>query len=461
MVATFADDLDNPRKCCVAVQAPVPQRRIFTIVAIISMMILLNSTLRSANLVSQGPVTVEIRGEPGNYRLHRGGEPYVVLGAGTQEVDALESLHRAGGNSIRTWSSDGVGDLLDRAHELDITVSLCLDVKRERHGFDYDDEAAVAAQFDAMREEVLRYRDHPALLTWIIGNELNHEYNNPGVYDAVNDIASMIHELDPHHPTTTTTTADISFELVAVIKERAPDLDFLSVQVYGTLVDMPRVLPHVGWDKAFMITEWGTVGHWEVPTTPWGAPIELDSSRKADNYARGYRDVIRALDGLHIGQYVFLWGYKQERTPTWYGMFLPDGRRTEAIDVLQHAWTGQWPENRAPRIESMTLDGREAGAGVTLAAGDVVTAEVRVRDAERDPLSYEWKLLRESEATQSGGDAEDVPDDISHLIVSQEGHEVRLHAPSKTGACRLFAYIKDTKETGAHANIPFLVSDQE
>ena len=72
---------------------------------------------------------------------------------------------------------------------------LCLPMQAERWGFDYDDEEAVAAQLEAFREKVLAYRHHPALLAWIIGNELNHGYTNPRVYDAVNDVAEMIHDV--------------------------------------------------------------------------------------------------------------------------------------------------------------------------------------------------------------------------------------------------------------------------
>ena len=182
-------------------------------------------------------IPVEVRGEPGNFRLYRAGEPYVVKGAGTQSVDDLASLARHGANSVRNWAVDD-GSFLDRAQELGLTVALCLDVERERHGFDYDDAAAVEEQFERLRTQVLTHRNHPALLAWIIGNELNHDYRNPAVYDAVNDISKMIHELDGNHPTTTT-TAGIDASLAQVIEERAPDLDFLSVQVYGGLFDLP------------------------------------------------------------------------------------------------------------------------------------------------------------------------------------------------------------------------------
>ena len=108
---------------------------------------------------------------PGLIELHRGGQPYRPNGAGAV-AGSLASLKAHGANSIRTWHV-GDGQILDDAHALGLTVSLCLDVGRERLGFDYNDQGAVAAQLQRFRQQVDRFKNHPALLTWIIGNELN------------------------------------------------------------------------------------------------------------------------------------------------------------------------------------------------------------------------------------------------------------------------------------------------
>ena len=71
-----------------------------------------------------------------------------------------------GGNSFRTWRTDNAAELLDTALAHGVTILMCIEIGRERHGFDYDDEAAVAAQLEFARQEVLKYKDHPALLLW-------------------------------------------------------------------------------------------------------------------------------------------------------------------------------------------------------------------------------------------------------------------------------------------------------
>ncbi len=412
----------------------------------------------SAGAAAQnGPVPVEIRGEPGNFALYRGGEPYRVKGAGAETLDDLASLALHGGNSVRTWRP-GDGRVLDLARELGLTVALCLDIARERHGFDYNDEAAVARQFEQAREIVLRYRDHPALLAWVIGNELNHSYENPRVYDAVNDISRMIHELDPNHPTTTT-TAGIDAELAQVIRRRAPDLDFLSIQVYGEIFDLAEKIAPLDPELPLMVTEWGTIGHWEVPLTEWGAPIELHSSAKAAVYRRGYEEILAPMQGRLIGNFAFLWGQKQERTPTWYGVFAADGRSTEAVDVLHRIWSGQWPDNRAPQIEAMRLDGRRADENVRLRSGQDYVASIAAGEPDGDPLVFDWRVMEESAATQVGGDPEDVPPELRGLIADPARPEISLRAPANPGAYRLFVYVGDGRGRVAHANIPFFVDE--
>ena len=418
---------------------------------------LLSSTAGLAD--SGGVIPVELVNRDGRYMLLRGGEPYVIKGAGLKSSDvAVFAGH--GGNSFRTWSTDEGGrtglSILDEALANGVTVMLCIDIGRERHGFDYDDEQAVAEQFEFARGEVLKYKDHPALLAWIIGNEPNLSATNPKVYDAINDISEMIHELDGNHPTTTA-LAGFGGDLPDLIATRSPDLDFISVQYYGDLITLPDHLKKIGFDKPYMVTEWGSIGHWEVPKTPWGAPVEQHSSAKADNYMKGYQVAIASDPDRAIGSYVFFWGQKQERTPTWYGMFLDDGSETEVIDVMHYIWNGQWPDNRSPRVEQVTLDSKTAYDGVTLSSGASYPASIAVNDPDGDALRYRWEVLRESEATQEGGDPEEVPGAVPGLIDHPDRATVSVMAPQSPGAYRLFVTVYDGQGHAGHANIPFLV----
>lgn len=421
--------------------------------------IMLTTMSNFVSAESTGPIKVEVTFKDDKYLLLRAGEPYVVKGAGVDNLD-LESLVAHGGNSVRTWAIDHHAEpaqqLLDRAHKLGLTVSLGLEIARERHGFDYDDKHAVAKQLARTKEHVLRYKDHPALLTWFIGNELNFNYENPKVFDAINDIAKMIKQIDPNHPTTTP-LAGFDKRALKELEARTPDLDFVSFQVYASVFAIPQYIEETHFEKPFFVTEWGSVGHWEVAKTEWGAPIENTSTEKAQNYYKSYFDVLQPHADKAIGNYVFLWGQKQEKTPTWYGMFLSSGEETEAVDVMHYIWNGKWPDNRAPTISPIRLNNKTAFDNVKLDKGQTVSGSVQVIDLEQDPIEYQWVVKKESTSTNVGGDKEYVPEIIPELI-EQEGHKIQLTAPSKSGSYRLFVYAMDGNNNAAHANIPFYVN---
>lgn len=399
------------------------------------------------------PVKVEIRKSADGFKMFRGGKPYFIKGAGGRSL--MEKLKAAGGNSIRTWDTR-VGHLvLNEADKMGLTVTMGLNVARERHGFDYDDTAAVKKQLELLRIEVKKYKNFPALLVWGIGNELNLDYKNPKVWNAVNDIAKMIHEEDPNHPATTM-LAGVNQKEIDFIKARCPQLDLISVQVYGGLAAVPGQLKEMGWKGAYMVTEWGPTGHWECPKTVWGAPIEETSSEKAAVYKSRYEASI-IKDKKCLGSYVFLWGQKQERTPTWYGLFTEAGEESEVVDVMEYEWTGKWPQNRAPHLNSIMLDGKKKMDSIYLSPGKEYPVLVSVTDKDGDKLNSRWEVLPEATDLGQGGDFEKRPQPVAGLIKSASFDAAKLTAPGKTGAYRLFIYVTDGKNNVATANVPFYV----
>lgn len=405
------------------------------------------------------PAKVELKNDNGKFQIYVNNEPFYIKGAGL-EFGRIASVAEHKGNSFRTWRTDNgkqTGkEVLDEALKNNLMVTMGIEVARERHGFDYNDEAAVKEQFERIKKEVTELKDHPALLIWAIGNELNLRATNPKVWDAVNDISKIIHEIDPNH-LTTTTLAGISQQEVNYIKERCPDLDLLSVQLYGKINELPQLIKEYGWEGPYMVTEWGATGHWEVPKTSWGVPIEENSTVKAANYLKRYQVAIEADSLKCVGSYVFLWGQKQERTPTWYGTFLENGNETESVDVMHYVWSGKWPENRAPQIASYTLNDKTAYENVILKQNQEVTALFTVNDLENDTIDFKWEILPESTDLKDGGDFEKRPKAIEIKIITSENGELKFKAPEDKGAYRLFAYAEDGNANAATANIPFLV----
>ncbi|WP_189455141.1 glycoside hydrolase family 2 TIM barrel-domain containing protein [Cognatilysobacter bugurensis] len=410
----------------------------------------------------EGPSSVRIVEDDGRYRLLVNGAPFHVKGAGLQGGDQ-EALAARGGNAFRTWRPDSPSEsgreMLDRAKRNGLFVALGIEVGKERHGFDYDDPAAVAAQQARIRAEVLQYKDHPALLMWVVGNELNLEATNPAVWDAVDSIAEMIHEIDPNHPVMTT-LAGIDRAVVEQVKARADSLDLLGIQLYGDIDGLPQKLRESGWTGPYIVTEWGPTGHWESPLTAWGAPIEDDSSTKARLLERRYRTAIESDRRQGLGSFVFLWGQKQERTPTWYGLFLPSGESTASIDAMQRVWTGRVPGNVSPSITPIEIEGRRAVESITLVPGRSYAARVDTDDADGDALDHRWTIRAESTARTVGGDPEEVPTEVATRFEVNQGGGVRFDAPLHPGAYRLFVEVRDGAGHAAYANAPFQVAEQ-
>lgn len=404
--------------------------------------------------VAQGPVKVETVKTPNGWQLLRGGEPYYIRGAGgTARMDVIVEC---GGNSVRTWGLEEAKSALDEAHKHGLTVMVGIWLPHERHGFDYSDEWAVKDQLKAVEKAVLEFKDHPALLLWGIGNEVDLFYTDFNVWSAVENLAAMIHELDPNHPTCTV-TAGIDVAEVQLIKKYAPSIDILGVNTYGGINVVPEAIDLYGWEKPYIITEWGPNGHWEVPTTAWGAPYEQTSTEKMHSYQNRYEKYIASDKEQCIGSYVFHWGQKQETTPTWYGVFLEDGSQTGAIDAIYRAWKGKDPPNQAPLINSMTVNGTPLGKDVYLRRGAKNNVVADIVDPDGDEMTVNWEFLPESQFTKSGGDREIRPESLEGLVIRTNGGEMTFRSPSRPGAYRLFIYVHDPYGKVATANTPFLV----
>ena len=406
------------------------------------------------------PSKVELKKQSQNYQLSVDGNPFYIKGAGL-ELGSIKSLADYGGNAFRTWRVDNGEksglEILDEAQRYGLMVCMGLDVARERHGFDYSDKQAVAQQLAAIEQDILALKDHPALLMWGIGNELNLRHSNPKVWNAVDDISKMIHRLDPNHPTTTM-LAGAEPEVIKLVVARCPDLDLLSFQLYGEIDQLPDYLSQSGFSGAYTVSEWGATGHWESACTDWDRPFEANSSVKAGCYQQRFIDYIAADRRQCLGSFVFLWGQKQERTPTWYGVFLEQGQHTESAQVMGTLWTSQAPEQPVARLLSLDIEGLQAPASIYLTEQKNYAARVTVDYQQQETLSYHWELLKEvdKKLESDGGDFEPRPETVWHQRGDSSLDRVEFPAPAP-GEYRLFVLVVDSHGGAATANLPVLV----
>jgi hypothetical protein len=399
-------------------------------------------------------ITVELRQTERGWQLFRGGEPYFIRGAGGD--GSLEKLAAAGANSVRTWGADDIDARLDAAHALGLSVTVGIWLGHERHGFDYSDETQVHEQLERARHTVLRYKDHPAVLLWGIGNEMegSGSGDDPAIWRAVNDIAAMVKKLDPLHPTMTV-TADLGGDRIDGVQKRCPAIDIHGINSYGGAISVAERYRAGGATKPYVLTEFGPPGVWEIPKNDWGAPIEPTSTEKAAFYRRSYeRGVIGAPD-LALGSYVFTWGFKMEATPTWYGMFLADGAPLGAVDVMTELWSGSPPANRAPAVEPLLIQGDPQ-----LDPGDELRVRAVITDPEGAAIRTRWVLRRESGEYATGGDYRPVPPEVQGAVLEGRANGARVRMPKDPGPYRLFLYAYDAAGHAATANLPLRVKGE-
>ena len=392
---------------------------------------------------------IKIEHSDAGFRLMRDGVPFFVKGAGGEEH--LDVLAKIGGNSIRTWSTEHLGYELEAAQKNGLTVCAGICLAPERHGFNYSDAARVAEQLERVKRDVAKYKAHPALLLWGVGNEIEGDGTRESVWRALDSAAQAIHELDPQHPTMAV-LAEINPVKIKALGALCPNIDILGINCYGGAHNVAKRVRESGWTKPFIVTEYGPLGFWEAGRAKWGAPLEETSSQKADRYLINYQRSI-APGGQCLGSYAFVWGHKQERTATWFGMFLKSGESLGSVDALSYAFTGRFPANRAPRILELDCDVHNK----EVEPGTAFFASITASDDDGDKLSAKWSVVEESRDLKIGGDTETDPVAHPEALIETQGLRATFKAPATPGPYRLFATVLDGKGHAATANAVFLV----
>ena len=415
---------------------------------------------------------VELKQIDGNWQLFRNGKPYYINGAGGD--GSLTLLATCGGNSIRSWGADEKTQaLLDEAQKNGLTVAFGIWLEHERHGFDYNNDELVAKQAEVVLEAVRKFKNHPAVLVWGIGNEMEgyEAGDNPKIWKHVEDLCQRIKREDPNHPVMSV-IAEIGGNKIPAIHEHCPSLDIIGINSYAGASSIPERYRKIGGTKPYIVTEFGPKGTWEVGKNNLDSIDEPTSNAKAKTYAESFRS-FKQDKQFCLGSYAFLWGNKQEATPTWFGMLLPNGKKTAAVDAMAKLWKGEPLTNLSPVIDELKIDGPN-----NVKANDLVKITLKARDPEGATLNTTWVLLPDSQQYVTGGDAQATPSSIPgrFKVSSYDGATVKM--PETSGLYRIYAYVDDGQggavgnvvvrvdgkppsKTGTKVTLPYVVYDED
>ncbi len=389
---------------------------------------------------------VAIRGSNGAFTLEVNGKPYFIRGAGGGGDKAL--LKKLGGNSFRTWGAGNIEKDLAETKKYGLTVMCGFWLGHAEHGFNYQNKQALAESEAEILSIVDRVKNHPNLLMWCLGNEM--EMNNPHrpeMWQFINRVAKEIKKRDPNHPVGTV-IAEIPTANTEEIKKYCSELDYVGINSYGGAASLGVRWRKAGMTIPYIVTEYGTRGSWEGPKDRKGTPLEPNSTLKGAMFKAAYDGSIGSEKGkMCLGSYAFTWGWKVESTPTWHGMLLPDGTTLASVEEVQKCWGRTKVTNSCPQIGDLQVSKIDP-------QDDVLTATVKATDPDGDRLTWKWVLLSDTGDYDTIGTGLAMPEGWEDAIVKGQGTpQVTVRLPGG-GTYILYAYCFDGKGHAAYANLP-------
>lgn len=424
-----------------------------------------------------------------NMKLYVNDEEFFVKGAaangGNSAKDGSNPFYltakACGANTVRTYSQIQTSVLDDFARK-GLYICMGLVIGKESEGFDYNDETARKKQISSLKGVVDKYKDHPAILMWCVGNEVEPNTKSDGttfklnvnVWKDIEEICAYIKEVDGR-PVTTALTG-IYEPNIGNVKKYIPSLDLICVNNYeGNVEKLNNLYKNANLPYPYILSEFGIRGTWDVatPHTSWftksanGGLIEPSGNEKAEIYKKIYSECVSGCaDKGCIGSYVFLWGWQTHGDVlNWYAMYDQfEESALPTVDAMQEMWTGMKVENSSPVIVSRTdgktggelfIDGKTSDRNVQMAKGSTHTASVNASDPEGDALNYDWKIIRD--------ERQDVGKTMSPIAGLFSGKtdapSVNFKAPAAEGNYRLIVYVRDRAHSKASCAVfPFKVN---
>lgn len=177
-------------------------------------------------------------------------------------------------------------------------------------GTDYTAEEDCANMKRVVRDMVLDHKDEPYVLMWLLGNENQHPHTKTNAHthpkeyaEFVNEIAGMIHELDPDHPVAVCNLQTAGLKELA---RYAPEIDVYGSNVYSGAYSMGSVWHSVRqiYDRPVLLTEMGSDAYAEGK----GA----DEESQAEYFRQNWKDIElnspgQRGEGNAIGGLLFEW----------------------------------------------------------------------------------------------------------------------------------------------------------
>ncbi|MFK7972383.1 MAG: glycoside hydrolase family 2 TIM barrel-domain containing protein [Bacteroidia bacterium] len=392
------------------------------------------------------------------------GEPFEVKGATFGYGDDVanfdrycEDLHDIGVNTIRTWATnEHTPKLLDAAHTHGIKVMLGIWMRHGRPGMEDDDSfnyledtTGMEAMYASAISTVEAYKEHPAVLTWGVGNEVYLNTATDAEKEAYSKflerVCSQIKKLDSHHPITSVEAWTFGLEWW---EKYVPSIDIYGLNSYGPGANYLAVeVAKKGIQKPYMVTEFGVTGEWDIKAKKNGVTVEPSDEQKYEAIADGYHNWIKNKPQC-LGVYVFHYGNGDNFIGAWL-LSHYDQKHRPQYWAIREAFTGKKPTNMVPEITQFEL------MATTEKSGTWVPVSLAVSDAEEEALAISFHYNQRTGSRKRR-------DQISPLPMRgnlADGFEIQL--PPENGPVKIYVMASDSYPNIGIASTSIIVEDEE
>ena len=392
------------------------------------------------------------------------GKPFEIKGATFEYVKDVENYDRyfedlksLGINSIRTWATGKeTKALLDAAQKHNIKIMMGIWMRHGRPGmedddrFDYlKDTKGMQVMYDGAIDFVKTYKDHPAVLTWGIGNEVYLNIATDPEKEAysklLEKICKEIKKIDPNHPITSVEAWTFGMEWW---QKYVPSIDIYGLNVYGAGANfLQDELDKRNIDKPYLISEFGVQGEWDVKQEVNGVKVEPSDQEKYDAIAKGYHDWILN-KSKNLGVFMFHYGSNYNHMSPWLLMFHNKMFRPQYW-ATREAFTGKKPVNQIPVINEFELSKNESKSKVW------IPVSLKVSDQENETLEFSFHYNQRTGSRKR----RDQLLKLNHKGNLQEGFQIQL--PEEDGPVKIYVNVKDTYNNVGIASTGIIVKDKK
>ena len=412
------------------------------------------------NVVQQKASYVRIVKEGSNFCLYIGGVKTFLKGVrgGDASIAAL------GANATTEWWTEW----FTYPASIDILKNILSSYKKNNlytlFGFalsqnmaDYSSETYKQSKKEEVRAYVQELKDdYPNIFMWALGNELDSPGfpDTPALWQFINELAIMIKSIDNSRLVGTVLNWGYGLNNVA---QYCPALDVVGINAYNGIKDVEARVGASDWKGAYIITEYGPDGYWEVPKTSWDAPLEPTGEEKRVMYETRYNNYIKNKPRC-LGGYAFNWTQYYEYTPTWFCMHVENGiaglplkgESTPVVEAIERIYKGE-PEQTAPKVTDIYINNISPANSIKINSGTTFTGKVDATDREQSTLTYVWEIL-EDVMILSGSSRIRIGN-----VQTTSVNTVTFPAITTKGNYRLYVYVLDGTGRVGTANAPFQV----